>query len=103
MGSAFTRTPARSDHGKLSSERLTFNGSGQGRRAGLRVAQEHLLVQAAQGMVGRVRVLLHKHVAGGDDIHHDHLHRHAIGEQELQEDGGRRRRRRRRTQEGEFT
>lgn len=70
---------------------LTFYGGGQGRCAGLRVAQEHLLVQAAQGVVGRVGVLLHKHVARGDDVHHDHFHRHAIGKQELQKQEANRR------------
>ena len=45
-------------------ERVTFSGGGQRRGARLRVAQEHLLVQASQGVVGGVGVLLDEDVSG---------------------------------------
>ena len=63
--------------------RPTFSGRGQRRRGRLGVAEEHLLVQAAQGVVGGVGVLLDKDVAGRHDVDHDHLHRHAAGEEQL--------------------
>ena len=62
---------------------VTFSRWGQGRGAGLGVAEEHLLVEASQGMVGGVCVLLDKDVAGWHDVHHYHFNCHSTGEQEL--------------------
>lgn len=61
----------------------TFSGRGERGGGGLGVAQEHLLVQAPQGVVGGVGVLLHKHVTGRHDVDHDHLHHHSAGEEQL--------------------
>lgn len=66
-----------------SSTALTFHWGGQRGDSGLRVAEVHLLVQAAQGMEGRVCVLLHKQVPGIDLVDHNHLHGDAIREHEL--------------------
>lgn len=62
---------------------LTFHRGGQGRDSGLRIAQEHLLVQAAQRMEGGVCVLLYKQVSSIDLVDHDDLHSDAVGEHEL--------------------
>lgn len=62
---------------------LTFYRGGQGGDSRLRVAEVHLLVQAAQCMEGRVRVLLHKQVPCIDLVDHDHFHSDAIWEHEL--------------------
>lgn len=62
---------------------LTFHWGGQGGDSRLRVAEVHLLVQAAQCMEGRVRVLLHKQVPRVDLVDHDHFHSDAIWEHEL--------------------
>lgn len=43
---------------------VTFGGRGQGRGARLRVAEEHLLVEAPQSVVGGMGVLLDKDVTG---------------------------------------
>lgn len=79
-------TPTTSPSGlaRAPSTALTFHWGGQGGDSGLRVAEVHLLVQAAQGMEGRVRVLLHKQVPGVDLADHNHLHSDAIREHELQ-------------------
>lgn len=62
---------------------VTFSGRGQGRRPGLRVAEEHLLVQAAKSVVRWVRVLLDEDVTGRNDVHYDHLHCDSTGQQQL--------------------
>lgn len=63
---------------------LTFHRGRQGGNARLRVAVVHLLVQIAQGVEGRVCVLLYKQVPGVDLIDYNHLHHDAIGEHQLQ-------------------
>lgn len=63
---------------------LTFNGWWQRGGAGLWIAEEHLLVQAAQGVICRVGVLLDKHVTGRYDIHHNHLYCNTVGQKQLQ-------------------
>jgi len=62
---------------------VTFGGRGQGRGARLRVAEEHLLVEAPQSVVGGMGVLLDKDVTGWHDVHHDHFDGHSTGEQQL--------------------
>lgn len=78
-------TPRTSPTGpaRAPSTALTFHWGGQGGDSGLRVAEVHLLVQAAQGVEGRVCVLLHEQVPGIDLVDHDHLHSDAIWEHEL--------------------
>lgn len=63
---------------------LTLHRGGQGGDARLRVAEVHLLVQAAQRVEGGVCVLLHEQVPGIDLVDHDHLHGDAVREHELQ-------------------
>lgn len=56
-----------------STTKLTFSRWGQGRGAWLRVAKEHLLVKASQGMIRGVGVLLDKDVTGWHNVHHYHF------------------------------
>ena len=65
---------------------LTLSRRGQGGCVWLGVTQEHLLVQAAQGVVRRVCVLLDKEVTRRYNVHYDHLHGYTAGEQELREE-----------------
>lgn len=76
-----------SERPALLADRRTFGGRGERGGGGLGVAEEHLLVEAPQGVVGGVGVLLDEDVAGRHDVDHDHLHRHAAGEEQLRRGG----------------
>lgn len=75
-------SPPGTVHARGGADDRYFHRGGQGRDSGLRIAQEHLLVQAAQCMEGGVCVLLYKQVSSIDLVDHDDLHSDAVGEHE---------------------